>query len=188
MSVMGNFSAFAHAAYALIQGPLALGEDNFLTSSWRKLTRRKPLQLSARAVAAYRSVIAVKVGRIERLPSKYRKEAIEAVWNAVMRGYDDPGLAQELHDQFGFARDRARTIAKDQCRMARAVIENAENMEKGFLNAAWVYKPRCTIASHSAIHGRRYNLRTGAEIDDKHVLPGGEPGCFCSGSVGASEA
>lgn len=185
MSVMGNFTTFAHTAYALIQGPLALGEDSILTSSWRKLTRRKPLQLSTRAIDAYRGVIVVKVAWIDRLPSKYRKEAIEIVWSAVMRGYDDAGLAQELHERFGFTRARARDIAKSQCRMASAVIENAENLEKGFLNAVWVHKPRCTVPSHGAFNFRRYNLRTGACIDDKQVLPGSEPGCFCQASVGA---
>ena len=188
MSVMGNFTAFAHTAYGLIQGPLAFGEDNILTSSWRKLRRRKPLQLSARAIEAYRGVIALKVGCIERLPSKYRKEATELVWNAVMRGYDAAGLAQELHERFGLARDRARSIAKAQCRMANAVIENAENMDKGFLNAVWIYQAPCSIASHRAFSLRRYNLRTGALLDEQHVLPGSEPGCHCRSSVlGAPE-
>ena len=183
MSVIGNFTAFAHTAYALVQAPLAAGEDSILISSWNKLRGRKPLQLSVRALDAYRGVIAANVSRIERLPSRYRKEAIESVWNAVMRGYDHPHLAQELHERFGFARDRARSIAREQCAMARAVIENAQNRDKGFLNAVWVHERGCPIASHVALNHRRYNLRTGAPLEARHVLPGGEPGCRCRSSV-----
>jgi hypothetical protein len=159
---MGNFTTFAHTAYALIQGPLALGEDNILTSSWRKLTRRKPLQLSTRAIDAYRGVIVVKVGRIDRLPSKYRKEAIEIVWSAVMRGYDDAGLVQN-----GACRDR-------ECR----------ELGKGFLERgvgpqAPLHRPesrRLQLPALQPAHRSVYRRQTGPSGQRTGLLLPGECG------------
>jgi hypothetical protein len=139
-----------------------------------------PLKLSGRTIEAYRAVLLEKVNHIDRLPSKYRREALEAVWNGVMRGYDEGFLSLLLSEQLGFSPARARQTAKMQCRMARAVIENAQRQESGLLNAVWVHHPRCHLAGHREFSGRRYTLRLGATFNDKPAWPGGEPDCHCS--------
>jgi hypothetical protein len=151
-----------------------------LAAQFRKLKGTKPLRLSANALKAYRAAIAQKVLLIERLPSRYRTDVIEAVWISVMKGYDEAGLAHALHDKFGFLPDRAQRIAVTQCKMARAIIDNARRMDAGLLNAVWSYSPSCASAGHQAFHGQRYNLRTGANLDGKWVLPGSAPDCECT--------
>ena len=151
-----------------------------LAAQFRKLKGAKPLRLSANALKAYRGAIAQKVLLIERLPSRYRADVIEAVWVSVMRGYDEAGLAHALHDKFGFLPDRAQRIAATQCKMAKAIIDNARRMDAGLLNAVWSYSPSCAGAGHKAFHGQRYNLRTGANLDGKWVLPGSAPDCECT--------
>jgi len=97
-----------------------------------------------------------------------------------MRGYDASGLARELSDRLGMAPDRAKLIARSQCKMARAVIENAERMEMGIREAVWQYETRCGIRGHCALIGRRYVLAEGASLDGKRLWPGSEPSCYCS--------
>jgi hypothetical protein len=157
-----------------------------LAAQFRKLKGVKTLRLSANALKAYRGAIAQKVLLIECLPSRYRADVLEAVWISVMKGYDEAGLAHALHDKFGFLPDRAQRIAATQCKMAKSIIDNARRMDAGLLNAVWHYSPSCIGPGHKAFHGQRYNLRTGANLDGKWVLPGSTPDCECScGESGA---
>jgi hypothetical protein len=158
----------------------------FMAAQFRKLKGVKPLRLSANALKAYRGAIAQKVSLIERLPSRYRTEVIEAVWISVMKGYDEAGLAHALHDKFGFLPDRAQKIAATQCKMAKSIIDNARRMDAGLLNAVWNYSPSCTCAGHQAFSRQRYNLRTGANLDGKWVLPGSTPDCECTCAEGGT--
>ncbi len=131
----------------------------------------------------YQAAIAYKVASIDRLPSKYRKDAQEVIWNSVMKGFDVAGLARELHDRFGIVRERAQLIASAQCRMARSVMENAHRIEQGLRQAVWQRDARCGIPSHQALDGKPYLLARGAEFDGKRVWPSGEPQCFCTSSL-----
>ena len=157
-----------------------------IAAQFRKLKGTKPLQLSANALQAYRGAIAQKVSLIEHLPSRYRADVIEAVWISVMKGYDQAGLAHALHDKFGFLPDRARKIAATQCKMAKSIIDNARRIDAGLLKASWNYSPACSCAGHRTFNRQCYNLRTGASLDGKWVLPGGTPACECTcAEVGA---
>jgi hypothetical protein len=151
-----------------------------IAAQFRKLRGVKSLKLSANALKAYRGAIAQKVSLIERLPSRYRAEVIEVVWISVMKGYDQAGLAHALHDKFGFLPDRAQKIAATQCKMAKSIVDNATRQDSGLLNAVWNYSPACACAGHPAFHRQRYNLRTGANLDGKWVLPGSTPDCECT--------
>lgn len=148
------------------------------------LRRRRPsgpFNPSPTSLKVYRTVIANKVALIDRLPSKYRKDVADAVWNSVMKGYDESGLAKELHDRFGLTAERAERVAVSQCNMARSVIDSAALIEKGVKEAVWQYeKERCTVKGHEALSGRRYLLAGGALVDGKRVWPGSEPACFCA--------
>jgi len=129
----------------------------------------------------YQAVIAEKVALIDRLPAKYRREARELVWHSVMNGYDDVGLAHELHERFGLIPERARLLATIQCKMARSVIENARNIEIGVREAIWCCEQdRCPSPSHQGFNGQHYGLVSGAHLDGKRVWPGSEPDCLCA--------
>jgi uncharacterized protein with gpF-like domain len=181
MELKKRLTKFAQSAGTLIMSPGARGPNSLVLAPLRKLGWTVPFKPTAAAVKVYQVVIADKVALIERLPSKYRKEAQEVVWNFVMRGYDTAGLARELHDRFGIVPERAQLIAGTQCRMARAVIENAQRIELGIAEARWRHDgDGCQMPGHRALDGKRYPLAQGASIDGKRVWPGSEPQCLCT--------
>jgi uncharacterized protein with gpF-like domain len=180
MEFTKRFGSWAQSAKALITMPNG-GAYPSVLAPLRKLGLSKPFEPTAMAIKAYAAVIADNVAVIERLPSKYRKDVQEAVWNAVMKGYDSAGLARELNDRFGIVLERAQLIARTQCKMARAIIENVQRIELGITTAVWRYDAgRCTVAGHRAFSEKRYALARGANIDGKWVIPGSEAECFCS--------
>jgi len=167
--------------------PNAGAPAHFLLAPLRKLGLSAPFKPTATEIKVYQAVISAKVALIDRLPSKYRKDAKEVIWDSVMKGYDVAGLARELHDRFGIVPERAQQIASAQCRMAHSVMENAHRIELGLKEAVWRHdSARCAIMSHRAFDGKRYALARGANLDGKRVWPSGEPQCFCTSEIEAS--
>jgi uncharacterized protein with gpF-like domain len=178
MELMKRLSQYARSAGAFVSG--VESSHPLVSGTLRKVGLSKPFKPTRAAVKAYGAVIAEKVALIDRLPPKYRQETYELIWSFVMKGYDASGLARELSDRLGMAPDRAKLIARSQCSMARAVMENAERMESGIQEAVWHHETRCGIRSHSGLNGRRYELAQGASLDGKRLWPGSEPSCYCS--------
>jgi uncharacterized protein with gpF-like domain len=178
MELMKRLSQYGRSAGALVSH--VESSHPFVSATLRRVGLSRPFKPTPAALKAYGAVISEKVSLIDRLPLKYRKEAHELIWSYVMKGYDASGLARELPDRFGIAPDRAKLIARSQCNMARAVMENAERMEMGIREAVWHCETRCAIRSHRALNGRRYVLAQGASLDGKRLWPGSEPSCNCS--------
>jgi uncharacterized protein with gpF-like domain len=172
MELMKRLSQYGRSAGAFV--------SNVESSTLRKVGLSKRFTPIPAAIKAYGAIIAEKVALIDRLPPKYRQDAYELVWLYVMKGYDASGLARELSDRLGMAPDKAKLIARSQCNMARAVMQNAERIEMGVREAVWQYQTRCGIQSHTAFNGRRYLLAQGASLDGKWLWPGSEPSCYCS--------
>ena len=178
MELMKRLGQYGRSAGAFVSS--VESSRPFVSATLRKAGLSKPFKPIPAAIKAYGAVIAEKVALIDRLPPKYRQEAYELIWIYVMKGYDAAGLARELSDRLGMAPDRAKLVARSQCNMARAVMQNAERMEMGVREAVWRYEKRCTIRSHSAFSGRQYLLAQGASLDGKWLWPGSEPSCYCS--------
>jgi uncharacterized protein with gpF-like domain len=178
MELMKRLSQYARSAGAFVSS--VQSSHPLVSGTLRKVGLSKPLKPTPAAIKAYGAVIAAKVALIDRLPAKYRQEAHKFIWNHVMKGYDASGLARALSDRLGMAPDRAKLIARSQCNMARAVMENAERMEMGIREAVWHYETRCVDRSHRALNGRKYGLAQGASLDGKRLWPGSEPSCSCS--------
>jgi uncharacterized protein with gpF-like domain len=186
MELMKRLNQYARSAGAFVSS--VESSHPLVSGTLRKVGLSRPFKPTSAAIKAYGAVIVGKVALIDRLPPKYRQEAYKLIWSHVMRGYDASGLARELSDRLGMAPDRAKLIARSQCRMARAVMENAESMEMGIREAVWHYQTRCGIRSHSGLNGRRYVLAQGASLDGKRLWPGSEPSCYCSSiDVNASD-
>jgi hypothetical protein len=177
VDLMKRLSEYARSAGAFVTRE---SSHPLVSGTFRKVGLSKPFKPIPAAIKAYGAIIAEKVALIDRLPPKYRQEAYELIWVYVMKGYDASGLARELSDRLGMAPDKAKLIARSQCKMARAVMQNAERMEKGIREAVWHYETRCGIRSHSALIGQRYVLAQGASLDGKRLWPGSEPSCYCS--------
>jgi uncharacterized protein with gpF-like domain len=178
MELMKRLSQYARSAGVFMSS--VESSHPYVSATLRKVGLSKPFKPTPAAVKAFGAVIAEKVMLIDRLPPKYRQDAYELIWRYVMKGYDASGLARELPDRLGIAPDRAKLIARSQCNMARAVMENAERMEMGIREAVWHHETRCEIRSHNALNGRRYLLAQGASLDGKRLWPGSEPSCYCS--------
>ena len=154
---------------------------SFLSTCFKSFRKSPAFKPTRAATKVYQVVVGDKVALIERLPSKYRDVAKELVWKSVMRGYDDAGLARELHQQLGLAPERAHSIASVQCKMARSVIENAQMIELGIGEAIWRHdKVRCAIPGHRALDGKSYPLARGANSEGKRHWPSGDPACYCT--------
>jgi len=178
MELMKRLSQYAQSAGAFVSSMES--SHPLVSATLRKVGLSKPFKPTPAAVTAYGAVIADKVALIDRLTPKYRQEAYELIWSHVMKGYDASGLANELSNRLGMAPDRAKLIARSQCNMARAVMENAERMEMGIREAMWHTEPRCGIRSHSGLNNRIYVLAKGASLDGKYLWPGSEPTCYCT--------
>ena len=180
MEFKKRLTQLAQSAGTLMTQP-GIGAPNSVLAPLRKLGWPAPFKPTAAAIEAYQAVIADQVALIDRLPTKYRKDAQEVVWDSVMKGYDAAGLARELHDRFGIVPERAQLIAGTQCKMARAVIDNAEHLESGITQARWRYdSDRCQLPTHRTLAGKRYPLSQGANLDGKWIWPSSEPRCFCT--------
>jgi uncharacterized protein with gpF-like domain len=136
---------------------------------------------TAASVKAYRGVIADRVAMIEGIPLKHMKAVQKAVWQAVMRGGDMHSLSVVLQEHGLSVRDAA-SVARYQCSMAKAIMDNTRRLELGITEAIWRHSgagknPR---PSHMAFSGKRFNLATGAFLDGKWVWPGSEPDCLCT--------
>ena len=129
MELLKRLSQYGRSAGAFVSS--VESSHPLVSATLRKVGLSRPFKPTPAAVKAYGAVIAEKVGLIDRLPAKYRQEAYALIWSHVMKGYDASGLARELPDRLGIAQDRAKLIARSQCNMARAVIENTERMEMG---------------------------------------------------------
>jgi uncharacterized protein with gpF-like domain len=178
MELLKRLSQYGRSAGAFVSS--VESSHPLVSATLRKVGLSRPFKPTPAAVKAYGAVIAQKVSLIDRLPAKYRQEAYKLIWSHVMKGYDASGLARELPDRLGIAPDRAKLIARSQCNMARAVMENAERMEMGIREAVWHYETRCGIRSHRALNGRQYVLAEGASLDGVRLWPGSEPSCNCS--------
>jgi uncharacterized protein with gpF-like domain len=178
VELIKRLSEYGRTAGAFVSG--VESSRPFVSATLRRVGLSKPFKPRPAAIKAYGAVIAEKIGLIDRLPPKYRQEAYELIWVYVMKGYDAAGLARELSDRLGMAPDRAKLIARSQCNMARAVMDNAERLEMGIREAVWHYATRCGIRSHSGLHGRTYALAEGASLDGKRLWPASEPTCHCS--------
>jgi hypothetical protein len=183
MELVKRFGKLAHSAGTLISITKAGTPPDFLLAPLRKLGLSAAFNPTPTAVKVYQAVISRHVALIERLPSKYRKDAEEVIWHSVMKGYDVAGLARDLHDRFGIVRERAQLIASTQCRMARSVIENAHRIEQGLTEAVWRHDERCGSEAHKRLDGRPYVLARGAKLDGKRLWPSSEPQCWCTSST-----
>jgi uncharacterized protein with gpF-like domain len=178
MELMKRLGQYARSAGVFVSS--LESSHPYVSATLRKVGLAKPFKPTPAAIKAYGALIAEKVALIDRLPPKYRKETQQLIWNHVMKGFDASGLARELSDRLGMAPDRAKLIARSQCDMARAMMENTERMEIGIREAVWHYETRCRIRSHGTLNRQRYALAKGASLDGKWLWPGSEPSCYCS--------
>lgn len=136
------------------------------------------------AKEAYQSVLQSNVSLIKSIPSEYHTAVEGDVWRAVQSGYDLEKLTHNLHERYGVTHRRAAFIAKDQTAKAKAAIEQARRVELGLYFAIWQHshagqEPRIDHVK-AGQDKLRFDVRKGAYIGGKWILPGTEPRCRCT--------
>lgn len=139
------------------------------------------MQNSERTLDALRAAMGENVGLIKSIGTEYLSKVQIHVWQSVTGGYDLATLTDNLAHDFHIARNRARTIARDQANKAHAVIEQARRKELGIKEAIWIHshagkQPR---ESHVKAHGKKFDIEKGMYIDGEWILPGEKINCRC---------
>ncbi|WP_199908592.1 phage minor head protein [Providencia alcalifaciens] len=139
------------------------------------------MQNSERTLDALRAAMGENVGLIKSIGTEYLSKVQMHVWQSVTGGYDLATLTDNLEHDFHIARNRAKTIARDQANKAHAVIEQARRKELGIKEAIWIHshagkQPR---ESHVKAHGKKFDIEKGMYIDGEWILPGEKINCRC---------
>lgn len=139
------------------------------------------MQNSERTLDALRAAMGENVGLIKSIGTEYLSKVQMHVWQSVTGGYDLSTLTDNLVNDFHIARNRAKTIARDQANKAHAVIEQARRKELGIKEAIWIHshagkQPR---ESHVKAHGKKFDIEKGMYIDGEWILPGEKINCRC---------
>ncbi|QKV34405.1 phage head morphogenesis protein [Proteus mirabilis] len=139
------------------------------------------MQNSERTLDALRAAMGENVGLIKSIGTEYLSKVQMHVWQSVTGGYDLATLTDNLVHDFHIARNRAKTIARDQANKAHAVIEQARRKELGIKEAIWIHshagkQPR---ESHVKAHGKKFDIEKGMYIDGEWILPGEKINCRC---------
>lgn len=155
--------------------------DTRLAAMLRRKGFTVRMQNSERTLDALRAAMGENVGLIKSIGTEYLSKVQMHVWQSVTGGYDLATLTDNLAHDFHIARNRARTIARDQANKAHAVIEQARRKELGIKEAIWIHshagkQPR---ESHVKAHGKKFDIEKGMYIDGEWILPGEKINCRC---------
>lgn len=131
------------------------------------------------------AVIEENVGLIKSIPAEYLGKVQAEVWRSVKSGYDLETLTTTLQEKYGAESfKRAAFIARDQTNKAKAVIESKRRQELGITEAIWQHsgagkhpRPEHLKAGKDKL---RFDIKKGAYLDGKWIMPGEEPNCRCT--------
>lgn len=131
------------------------------------------------------ATIGQQVGLIKSIPERY----LGAVENMVMRSVQTGGnlkqLSDDLQNQLGVEKKRARFIARDQNMKATASMTRVRQVEAGIKEAYWVHssagkEPRPTHVAASKARVK-YDVTKGwyDPAEKRHIFPGELINCRC---------
>lgn len=156
----------------------------------RSILRKAGIAVRFKPTPAQRDILAATVNEatalIKSIPAKYLADVEGAVMRSVQTGRDLGKLSEELQNNYGVAKRRAATIARDQNNKATAAMNRARQVELGITEAIWVHSAagKTPRPSHAKA-GRdkvRYDVRKGWYDPHvgEHILPGQLVNCRCS--------
>lgn len=157
----------------------------------RDILRKAGIAVRFKATKAQKDVMAATVHEatalIKSIPQKYLADVEGAVMRSVQTGRDLGKLSDDLQKNYGIAKRRAATIARDQNNKATAAMNRARQLELGITEAVWVHSGAGKTPRQSHLKaGRdkvRYDVRKGwfdPEVGE-FILPGQLINCRCTG-------
>lgn len=124
------------------------------------------------------------VALIKSIPEQYFLGVSGIVDRGFSRGRDLSYISKELQKRYGITSRRAAFIARDQCNKLSATVTQARRIELGLFEAEWQHSGAGKHPRPSHVKAgkdkMKFDVRKGAYIDGKYILPGEEPGCRCS--------
>lgn len=130
---------------------------------------------------AFVKVLPGQVAQIEEIGVQHRKIAEQAIWKCVSQGFDMHTLSITLAKDCELTLQTASTIAVQQCKIAKIIMENARRQDLGITHAIWMYSGagRKPCKHHRVLNGKKYEIAQGASLSGKRVWPGIDPECMC---------
>ena len=133
---------------------------------------------------AMNATIQENVALIRSIPEQYFTEINGIVNRGFTAGRDLQYISQELQHRYGVTSRRAALIARDQSNKLSATITQARRVDLGLYEAVWMHsgagkhpRPSHLKAGKEKL---KFDIRQGAYLDGKWVLPGQEINCRCS--------
>jgi len=133
---------------------------------------------------AMNATIQENVALIKSIPEQYFTEINGIVNRGFTAGRDLQYISDELQSRFGVTSRRAALIARDQSNKLSATITQARRVDLGLYEAIWMHSGAGKHPRPSHLKAGRdklkFDIRQGAYLDGKWVLPGQEINCRCS--------
>lgn len=124
------------------------------------------------------------ISLIKSIPSDYFTQVEGIVMRGYTAGRDLKTITDELENRYGVTRRRAALIARDQSNKLNATVTKARRVDLGLYEAIWVHsgagkhpRPDHVKAGRDKL---KFDVREGAYIGGKYILPGEEINCRCT--------
>lgn len=133
---------------------------------------------------ATNATIAENVALIKSIPQQYLNDVEGIVMRGFTTGRDLKTITDELQQRHGVTKRRAALIARDQNSKLTATVTQARRVDLGLYEAIWVHssagkEPR-PLHVKAGKDKLKFDVREGAYIGGKYILPGTEINCRCS--------
>lgn len=133
---------------------------------------------------AVNATVQENVSLIKSIPSQYFTEVEGIVMRGFTQGQDLKSISDDLQDRYGVTKRRAALIARDQNNKLNATVTKARRIDLGLYEAIWVHSGAGKHPRPSHVKAGRdklkFDVREGALIDGKRILPGTEINCRCT--------
>lgn len=130
---------------------------------------------------AMNATIQENVALIRSIPEQYFLEINGIVNRGFTAGRDLHYISQELQKRYGVTSRRAALIARDQSNKLNATVTQARRVDLGLFEAQWLHSGAGKHPRPSHLKAGRdklkFDIRQGAYLDGKWVLPGQEINC-----------
>lgn len=133
---------------------------------------------------AVSATIQENIALIKSIPEQYLADVEGIVMRGYTAGRDLQAISSELQARYGVTKRRAALIARDQSNKLSATVTQARRIDLGLFEAIWVHsgagkhpRPSHVKAGKEKL---KFDVRQGAYIDGKYILPGQEINCRCS--------
>ena len=129
-----------------------------------------------------RANIIANVELIKSIPQEYKNRVIQAVTQAVVKGYDLEQLSKNLIKIGNITKNRAITISRDQVSKINSSIQHTKWNAIGITEAIWQHSTagKTYRVSHVKADGKKYDIKKGMYLDGQWILPGELINCRCT--------